>query len=45
MMTVTREKLFEEVWAEPMTKVSARYNVSSSYLARVCQRMPLRQMT
>jgi len=24
-MTVTREKLYEEVWAEPMTKVAARH--------------------
>lgn len=36
---VTRETLYEEVWAEPMTKVAARYGVSSSFLARVCTRM------
>jgi len=36
-MGITREKLYEEVWAEPMTKVAARYNVSSSFLARVCK--------
>ena len=24
-MSVTRDKLYEEVWAEPMTKVAARY--------------------
>ncbi|PWG61495.1 hypothetical protein [Sediminicurvatus halobius] len=35
-MAVTREQLYEEVWAEPMTKVAARYDVSSSFLARVC---------
>jgi hypothetical protein len=38
-MGLTREKLYEEVWAEPMTKVAARYNVSSSFLARVCKRL------
>jgi hypothetical protein len=38
-MGITREKLYEEVWAEPMTKVAARYNVSSSFLARVCKRL------
>lgn len=37
IMGITREKLYEEVWAEPMTKVAARYNVSSSFLARVCK--------
>lgn len=33
---VSRERLFELVWAEPMTKVAERLGVSSSYLARVC---------
>jgi hypothetical protein len=27
-MAVTREQLYEEVWAEPMTRVAARYGVS-----------------
>jgi hypothetical protein len=36
---VTRETLYEEVWVEPMTKVAAKYGVSSSFLARVCTRM------
>jgi hypothetical protein len=35
-MTVTRERLYEEVWSEPMTAVSARYGISANYLARVC---------
>jgi hypothetical protein len=35
-MSVTRDNLYEEVWSEPMTKVAARFNVSSNYLARVC---------
>ena len=36
-MSVTREQLYREVWAEPMTTVAARYRVSSSFLARVCE--------
>jgi uncharacterized membrane protein len=35
-MSVTRDTLYKEVWAEPMIKVAARYTVSSNYLARVC---------
>lgn len=38
-MSVTREKLYEEIWAEPITKVSKRYGVSDSFLVRVLQRM------
>jgi molecular chaperone GrpE (heat shock protein) len=34
-----RETLYKLVWSEPMLKVAARYNVSSSYLARICTRM------
>src|SRR3974390_1142981 len=33
---VSREKLYEEVWADPMTTVVLRYKVSGSFLARVC---------
>ena len=36
-VSVSREALHDEVWAEPMTVVAARYTVSSSFLARVCQ--------
>jgi hypothetical protein len=38
-MAVSREALFEEVWAEPMLTVAARYGVSSNFLARVCERL------
>jgi hypothetical protein len=31
---VTREKLYEEVWAEPTAKVAKRYGVSVSRCAR-----------
>lgn len=33
---LSREKLYELVWSEPMLKVGARFDVSSSYMARVC---------
>ena len=33
---ITRQALYDLVWAEPMLKVAARYGVSSSYMARVC---------
>ena len=35
-MGISREELYEQVWAETMLKVAERYNVSSSYMARVC---------
>jgi hypothetical protein len=35
-LSLTREQLHELVWSEPMLKVAARYDVSSSYMARVC---------
>jgi hypothetical protein len=34
-MSVTRENLYEEIWTEPITKVSKRYGVSDSYLIRI----------
>lgn len=36
---VSRELLYCEVWAEPMTTVALKYNVSSSFLARICTRL------
>ena len=38
-MSVTREIIYNEVWAEPMIVVAARYEVSGNFLARVCQAM------
>lgn len=38
-MRVSREKLYEEVWTEPMTKVAVRYEVSSTALKKTCQRL------
>lgn len=33
---VSREELHQLVWAKPMTKVAEQFDVSSSYLARIC---------
>src|SRR5262245_53537297 len=38
-MSFTREKLYQEVWSRPMTAVAADYDVSSNYLARVCDHL------
>ena len=32
----SRDELYQLVWSEPMTKVAKRFEVSSSYLARIC---------
>lgn len=40
-MPISRETLYAEIWAEPMTTVAARYGVSSNYLARVCERLKI----
>lgn len=36
---VSRDQLYDMVWREPMIKVAMRYEVSSSFLARVCARL------
>lgn len=36
---ITREKLYELVWSTPMIKVAERFEVSGSYLARVCTQL------
>ncbi|PWI54410.1 hypothetical protein B5K03_09495 [Rhizobium phaseoli] len=33
---VTREELYELVWSKPMLRVAEQFEVSSSYMARVC---------
>jgi hypothetical protein len=32
-MSISRDKLYEQVWAEPMTTVATKYKVSSSFLS------------
>src|SRR6187549_20249 len=36
-MRITREDLYTQIWSEPATRLAQRYDVSSSYLARVCE--------
>lgn len=36
-MRISREDLYKEIWSEPATTLARRYDVSSSYLARVCE--------
>src|SRR5688572_15049734 len=36
-MRITREELYKQIWNEPATKLAQHYDVSSSYLARVCE--------
>ena len=36
---VTREELYALVWAQPMIKLATQFDVSSSYMARVCTLM------
>lgn len=38
-MAVTREKLYDEIWTDPITKVAIRYGVSDSFLVRICKRL------
>lgn len=33
---VSRQELYELVWSTPMTKVAEQFEVSNSYMARVC---------
>ncbi len=40
---ILREELYRLVWAEPMTKIAARFEVSGSYLARVCETLNVPQ--
>lgn len=36
-----REKLYNEVWAEPAQKVAARYGISDVALAKVCRQLQI----
>ena len=37
--TYDREKLYKEIWAEPMIKVVQRYNVSDVALKKTCKKL------
>jgi len=34
---VSRDELYRLAWTEPMTKIAEQFEVSGSYLARVCE--------
>jgi hypothetical protein len=36
---ITRERLYDLVWSEPMIRIAKRFKVSSDYLARVCAQL------
>lgn len=36
--SVTRNELYELIWAEPMTKVAPRFALSNVGLAKLCKR-------
>ena len=36
---LTREELYAQVWAEPMTKLARKYGLSDRGLAKICDRM------
>ena len=38
-LSLSREKMYQMVWAEPMTAIAAKLGVSGSYLARICTLM------
>lgn len=38
MHTVSREKLYEQVWKRPLMKVAADYNITGTALKKICDR-------
>ena len=36
---LTREELYEKVWAQPTTKVAAEFGMSDVGLAKICRKM------
>ena len=40
-MEVTRAKIFEEIWTEPMGAVAARYGLTGNGLAKICDRLAI----
>ncbi len=37
--TVQRQALYEQVWAQPMTKVAKEYGISNVALAKICKKL------
>src|SRR5262245_11764583 len=40
-IVITREALYEQVWAEPISKIAARFNLSDRGLAKLCARFDI----
>ena len=40
-MEVTRSDIFDQIWAEPMGTVAARYGLSGNGLAKICDRLAI----
>jgi hypothetical protein len=38
IVTLSRKELYDQVWAEPMTKLAARYGFSDVGLAKICKK-------
>ena len=38
MATISRQELFERVWAQPVTKVAAEFGISDNGLRKICDR-------
>ncbi len=38
MTTISREKLYEKVWSQPLTKVAAGFGVTGTALKKTCAR-------
>ena len=41
LIVYEREKLYEQIWAEPMRNVAKGYEVSDVYLARICRQLSI----
>lgn len=41
MESWNREKLYQEIWEEPVTKVAGRYGVSDVMVAKVCRKLSI----
>ena len=37
--TVQREVLYDQVWAQPMTKLAKEYGISDVALAKICKKL------
>jgi len=40
-VTVSRERLYEQVWEKPMSRLAAAYGISGNGLAKICDRLKI----